>query len=103
MESLVSIFATFTGLEPLALRFALASAGCVAAGLGVWAVTALCRRWLPAIAAQRSVWLLGQCTIVAVFLLLMLPQSERLRVLPPIDIENYATPAPAARDNANAA
>lgn len=103
MESLVSIFATFTGLEPLALRFALASAGCVAAGLGVWAVTALCRRWLPAIAAQRSVWLLGQCTIVAVFLLLMLPQSERLRVLPPIDIENYATPAPAARNDANAA
>nr|WP_229265413.1 class D beta-lactamase [Duganella sp. 1224] len=84
-------------MEPLALRFALASAGCVAAGLGVWAVTALCRRWLPAIAAQRSVWLLGQCTIVAAFLLILMPQSERLRVLPAIDIESYATPAPAAR------
>lgn len=101
MESLVSIFAIFPGLEPLALRFALASAGCVAAGLGVWAVTSLCRRWLPAIAAQRSVWLLGQCTVVAAFLLILLPQSERLRMLPPIDIENYATPAPSARADAS--
>lgn len=103
MESLVSIFATFTGLEPLALRFALASAGCVAAGLGVWAVTALCRRWLPAIAAQRSVWLLGQCTVAAAFLLILTPQTERLRVLPAIDIESYATLAPAERANNNTA
>lgn len=103
MESLVSIFAIFTGLEPLALRFALASVGCVAAGLGVWAVTTLCRRWLPDIAAQRSVWLLGQCTVVAAFLLILLPQSERLRMLPPIDIENYATPAPSARADTSTA
>ncbi|MYM75359.1 class D beta-lactamase [Duganella sp. FT134W] len=103
MESFVSIFAIFTGLEPLALRFALASAGCVAAGLGVWAVTTLCRRWLPAIAAQRSVWLLGQCTVAAAFLLILLPQSERLRMLPPIDIENYTTPAPTAHADARPA
>jgi bla regulator protein BlaR1 len=84
----------YTGIDLLAYRFALASGGCLAAGLGVWAVTALCRRWLPGVAAQRSVWLLAQCTIAAAFVLILLPQSERLRLLPPIDIENYATPRP---------
>ncbi|MRX09219.1 class D beta-lactamase [Pseudoduganella sp. FT25W] len=103
MELALSIFATFAGFEPLALRFALASGGCVAAGLGVWAVTALCRRWLPGVAAQRSVWLLGQCTVVLAFLLILLPQSERLRMLPPIDIESFSTPAAAPRTGNDAA
>jgi beta-lactamase class D/beta-lactamase regulating signal transducer with metallopeptidase domain len=93
MEPALSILATFAGLQPLALRFTLASGGCVAAGFGVWIVTALCRRWLPGVAAQRSVWLLGQCTVVVAFVLMLLPQSERLRLLPPIDIENFSTPA----------
>ncbi|WP_432380786.1 class D beta-lactamase [Duganella sp. P38] len=93
----------FTGIDLLAFQFLLASAGCVAAGLGVWAVMTLCRRWLPGIAAQRSVWLLGQCTIIAAFLLILAPQSERLRLLPPIDIEEFAAPRPpvtASNDNA---
>jgi len=81
----------FTGLDLLAFQFLLASGGCVAAGLGVWAVMTLCRRWLPGIAAQRSVWLLGQCTIIAAFLLILIPQTERLRLLPPIDIEEFST------------
>lgn len=68
-------------------RFLLASCGCVAAGLGVWALTALCRR-LPGFSAQRSVWLLGQVTVVAVFLVILLPHSERLRIVPPIELES---------------
>jgi len=92
----MALSSIFPGIDQLALQFLLASGGCVAAGGGVWAVTGLCRRWLPGIAAQRSVWLLAQCTIVAVFVLVLLPQSERLRLLPPMDIEHFAAPGPAA-------
>ncbi|NHZ41141.1 class D beta-lactamase [Massilia aquatica] len=74
----------------LMARFLLASAGCLAAGLAVWAVTALCRRKLPDFAAQRSLWLLSQVTIVAAFLVILLPHSERLRIIPQIDLENVA-------------
>jgi beta-lactamase class D/beta-lactamase regulating signal transducer with metallopeptidase domain len=71
----------------LLFRFLLASGGCVAAGLGVWAVMTLCRRYLPGVGAQRSVWLLAQLTIVAAFLVILLPHSERLRLVPPIDMD----------------
>ncbi|TFW21928.1 class D beta-lactamase [Duganella callida] len=85
-----------TLIDLLALRFVLASGVCVAAGAAVWAVMTLCRRWLPGVAAQRSVWLAGQCTIAAAFVLVLLPQNERLRLLPPIDVESLsATGAPA--------
>jgi len=93
----MAISTSFTGIDLLAFQFLLASLGCMAAGLGVWAVTALGRRWLPGIAAQRTVWLLAQCTIVAAFLLVLMPHSERLHLLPPIDIESFtAEPAAAA-------
>ncbi len=70
-------------------------------------MTAACRRYLPQVAAQRSIWLLGQMTIIATFLVILLPHSERLRLLPPIELpetmlaapagqEHAATPAPAA-------
>ncbi|MES3023047.1 MAG: class D beta-lactamase [Pseudomonadota bacterium] len=75
-----------TSFDLLIFRFLLASCGCVAAGLGVWALTALCRR-LPNFSVQRSVWLLSQITVVATFLVILLPHSERLRVVPPIDLE----------------
>ncbi|RSZ56132.1 class D beta-lactamase [Massilia atriviolacea] len=86
------------------LRFLLASGGCLAAGVAVWAVTALCRRTLPDFAAQRSLWLLSQITIVATFLVILLPHSERLRVIPQIDLDRVtqasvpaaATPTAAA-------
>jgi beta-lactamase class D/beta-lactamase regulating signal transducer with metallopeptidase domain len=85
-------------------RFLLASCGCLAAGLGAWCVTALCRRWLPGIAMQRSVWLLGQVTVAAAFLLILLPHSERLRLVPPIDLaEATATRAAAPASTAAAA
>jgi beta-lactamase class D len=95
----MALSTTFTGIDLLAFQFLLASGCCVAAGSGVWAVTMLCRRWLPGIAAQRSVWLLAQCTIVAAFVLMLLPQSQRLRLLPPIDIENFSAQRPAAASN----
>ncbi|NGZ85946.1 class D beta-lactamase [Duganella sp. SAP-35] len=71
----------------LLLRFLLACVGCVAAGLGVWSVMLLCRRCLPGVCSQRTPWLLAQCTIVAAFLLILLPHSERLRLLPPIEMD----------------
>ena len=75
-----------TSFDFLLLRFLLASGGCLAAGLGVWCVTALLRRWLPDLAAQRSMWLLAQVTVAATFLVILLPHSERLRVIPQIEL-----------------
>ena len=88
--------------DQLALRLLLASAGCLAAGLGVWAVTALLRR-LPGIALQRTTWLLGQATVAAAFLVILLPHSERLRLVPPIELPEIAHGAPAARPGQAAA
>lgn len=69
----------------LLLRFLLASLGCFAAGFSVWALSALLRRFLPDLAAQRSLWLLGQFTVVATFALMLLPHSERVRLIPPLE------------------
>ena len=71
----------------LAVRFLFASAGCLAAGLGVWGVTLLLRRYLPALAAQRSIWLLAQLAIAITFVVLMLPQAQRLQVTPVFEID----------------
>ena len=82
--------------ELLICRFLLACAGSLAAGLVVWAMLAmLSRRW-PGLAAQRSLWLLGQATVAAAFLVILLPHSERLRVVPRIELPNPATSAAAA-------
>jgi beta-lactamase class D len=82
-------------LDQLPLRFLLASAGCLVVGLCVWALTALLTRQ-PGVAAQRSTWLLGQATVVAAFLVILLPHSERLRLVPPIDLPDLAQSRPAA-------
>ncbi|MBC7685044.1 MAG: class D beta-lactamase [Bdellovibrionales bacterium] len=66
-------------------QFLLASAGCLAAGLIVWALTVALRR-LPGFQLQRSTWLLAQATVVAAFLVILLPHSERLRIVPPIEL-----------------
>lgn len=71
----------------LAVRFLFASAGCLAAGLLLWGVTAVLRRHLPALAAQRSVWMLAQLAIAATFVLLMLPQGQRLHVAPVFEVD----------------
>ena len=69
----------------LLMRFLLASLGCFAAGFSVWALSALLRRVLPALAAQRSLWLLGQLAVLATFALMLLPHSERVRLIPPLE------------------
>ncbi|WP_156409976.1 class D beta-lactamase [Duganella sp. Root198D2] len=69
----------------LLMRFLLASLGCFAAGFSVWALSALLRRFLPALAAQRSLWLLGQLAVLATFTLMLLPHSERVRLIPPLE------------------
>jgi bla regulator protein BlaR1 len=69
----------------LLMRFLLASLGCCAAGFSVWALSVLLRRFLPALAAQRSLWLLGQLTVLATFVLVLLPHSERVRLIPPLE------------------
>lgn len=75
-----------TLFDQFLIRFLLASAGCLAAGAGVGMLTMLLRR-LPGLALQRSTWLLGQLTIAAAFLVIVLPHSERLRLVPPIEID----------------
>ncbi len=75
-----------TPLDHQLLRFLLASAGCLAVGALVWPLTMLLRR-LPGLALQRSTWLLAQLTIAAAFLVILLPHSERLRIVPPIEID----------------
>ena len=87
-------------IDLFSIRFALASLACLAAGLGVWGVTALCRRVWPAMAMQRSGWLLGQCMIAATFVLVLIPQTEQLRMVPAIEL---ADPSPAAAQAAPSA
>lgn len=74
-----------SGLELLTMRFLLASLGCLAAGMSVWAISAVLRRCLPALAMQRSLWLLGQLTVLAIFVLMLLPHSQRVRLIPPLE------------------
>ncbi len=69
----------------LVMRFLLASLGCCVAGFSVWALSSLLRRFLPALAPQRSLWLLGQLTVLATFALILLPHSERVRLIPPLE------------------
>jgi bla regulator protein BlaR1 len=91
-----------TPFDLWALRFLLASVGCMVAGAGVWAVTALCRRYLPAVAMQRTMWLLGLATVVGTFLVILVPHSERLRLVPPIELSG-ATEAHSMAADARAA
>jgi beta-lactamase class D/beta-lactamase regulating signal transducer with metallopeptidase domain len=83
-------------------RLLLAALGSLAAGGAVWAVAVLCLRRFPALAEQRSLWLLGQMAVATVFIAMLLPHAERLRVVPVIVMDENAPshagtwPAPAA-------
>jgi beta-lactamase class D/beta-lactamase regulating signal transducer with metallopeptidase domain len=77
-----------TPSDLLALRFLLACCGSVAVGLLVWTLLIICRRRLPEFSLQRSTWLLSQATVVAALLVILLPHSERLRLIPPIDLSD---------------
>jgi bla regulator protein BlaR1 len=86
-----------TPFDVTLMRLLLAGAGSLAAGAAVWAVAVLCRRWLPVLAQQRSPWLMGQVAVAAVFVAMLLPTTERLRVVPVIELgENARAQAVAA-------
>jgi beta-lactamase class D/beta-lactamase regulating signal transducer with metallopeptidase domain len=85
-----------TPLDVALARLLLAAAGSLAAGGAVWSVAVLCRRWLPALAQQRSPWLLGQAAVAAVFVAMLLPTTERLRVAPVIEMGERVAPHAAA-------
>ena len=52
-------------LDATLIRFLFASIGCLAAGLAVWGVLAIARRYLPALGMQRPPWMLGQVALAA--------------------------------------
>jgi len=92
-----------SGFDLFCMRFALATFACLAAGLGIGAVSAVCRRYLPALALQRSAWLLGQLAIAATFLLVLMPQTEKLRMVPAIEVSDMAPVVQEAAPDAAAA
>lgn len=79
-----------TSMELFSHRLLLASGGCLATGMAVWALGMLFRRYAAGIAGQRMFWLLSELTVVASFLLILLPHSERLRLVPPIELAETA-------------
>jgi len=76
-----------TAPDALAIRFLFASLGCLAAGMAVWGVLVLVRRYLPALAMQRAPWMLGQVALAATFIVLMLPQAQQLHMLPVFEVD----------------
>jgi len=62
-------------------QWLLASAGCVLAGLLVYALLHLAARVWPALRAQRRVWLAAQAVIVAVMALPFLPAHDQVSLV----------------------
>jgi beta-lactamase class D/beta-lactamase regulating signal transducer with metallopeptidase domain len=85
-----------TSLDLTLARLLLAAAGSLLAGCAIWAVATLCRKCLPALSQQRSLWLLGQLAVAAVFVAMLLPTTERLRVMPMIEMGEPVPPDAAA-------
>lgn len=81
-----------TPLDVLLARLLFAAAGSLAAGLAVWAAAVLCARRFPALAGQRSLWLLGQLAVAIIFGAILLPHTDRLRMVPVIDMNNDPLP-----------
>jgi bla regulator protein BlaR1 len=81
-----------TPLDVTLARLLLAAIGSLAAGGAVCAVAVLCAKRLPGLAEQRSLWLLGQAAVAAVFVAMLLPHTERLRMAPVIEMGEAAPP-----------
>lgn len=77
-------------------RLLLAAVGSLVAAGAVWGVASLCARRWPALAEQRALWLLGQVAVAAVFVAMLMPHTERLRVVPVIEIGDSMPAAGAA-------
>lgn len=87
-------------MNAFALTFLQASVTCALAGLVLWSLLTLAARVWPALAMQRSVWLLSQTAIGACFVIALLPNSAQFSVLPAIEIGYSATQAAAMQDGA---
>jgi murein DD-endopeptidase MepM/ murein hydrolase activator NlpD len=87
-------------MNAFALTFLQASVTCTLAGLVLWSLLKLAARVWPALAMQRSVWLLSQTAIGACFVIALLPNSAQFSVLPAIEISRAATQAAAMQDGA---
>lgn len=87
-------------MNAFALSFLQASVTCALAGLVLWSLLKLAARVWPALAMQRSVWLLSQTVIGACFVIALLPNSAQFSVLPAIEISQAATQGSAMQDGA---
>ena len=93
-----------TPLDVALVRLLFAAAASLAAGCAVWALVLFFSRLLPALAWQRSLWLLGQAAVAVVFVAMLLPTAERLRVVPVIEMgESVGPHAPSASPTARPA
>lgn len=81
-----------TLLDGVLIRILFAASGSLVAGCAVWAAVVLCSRYLSAVAQQRTLWLLGQAAIAVVFMTVLLPTSDRLRMTPVIEIDEAGAP-----------
>ncbi|MGJ9420812.1 class D beta-lactamase [Massilia sp. CMS3.1] len=81
-----------TPVDVALVRLLVAAAASLAAGCAVWGVVMLFSRLLPALVWQRSLWLLGQAAVAVVFVAMLLPTAERLRVVPVIEMGESVGP-----------
>ncbi|PKB24510.1 M23/M56 family metallopeptidase [Janthinobacterium sp. 64] len=63
-----------------------ASVACLVTGPLLWVLLSLAQRRWPALAAQRSVWLVAQLVLAAVFVLPLLPDTRQLSVVPELSV-----------------
>ena len=82
------------------LVFFQASASCVLAGLLAWTMLSLAARLWPSLSRTRSVWLMAQAIAAGVFVLVLVPPSVQLRVVPTIEVAHTASVVPAFDDGA---
>lgn len=91
-----------TFVDIVLARLLFAALGTLVTGCAVWAMTMLCLKRFPALAEQRSLWLVGQLAVAGFFVAMLLPQTEALRLVPVIVLDDNApaqlatSPAPAA-------
>lgn len=74
-----------------ALTLLRATVACLLAGLLLQGLLHLAQRRWPELTAQRGVWLGAQLLLVAVFLLSLLPHSQRISVVPEVSLPVAAT------------
>src|SRR5450830_395675 len=69
-----------------ALTLLRATVACLLAGLLLQVLLHLAQRRWPVLAAQRGVWLGAQLLLACVFILSLLPHSQRVSVVPEVSL-----------------